>query len=172
MPAGLAFHARTLKKLYIYDVKYLRSLENFTSVVQLNVFLNANLERISNLPKLQKLVIVMCPKMKVLEGTPALQTLNMEDYDMETVSIYLQDVSPRHLHLDCSLSLLTSIAAGQTGPELDKLRHIQQVKAYANDEGVPRKRYVLYTRDPFHLETNISRSVIAKGKLTPQPLYL
>ncbi|KAG2555995.1 hypothetical protein PVAP13_8NG042601 [Panicum virgatum] len=127
VPAGLAFHARALKKLYIYDVKHLSSLENFTSVVHLDVFKNADLERISNLPKLQKLAIVMCPKMKVLEGVPALQKLSLEDYD--------------------------------------KFKHIQQVKAYAGDEGVGRKRYVLYTRDSFRLETNISHSAIAEGRM-------
>ena len=155
MPPGLAFHAKALKKLYIYDVKNLGSLENFTSVVHLDVFRNTDLERISNLPKLQKLVIVMCPEMKVLEGMPALQRLNLEDYGMETVPRYLQDVNPRHLLLDCSLSLLTSIAAGKSGPEWHKFSHIQQVKAYAKDEGVTRKRYVTYTRDPFNFETNI-----------------
>ncbi|KAG2556000.1 putative disease resistance protein RGA1 isoform X2 [Panicum virgatum] len=163
MPAGLAFHARALKKLYIYDVKHLSSLENFTSVVHLDVFRNADLERISNLPKLQKLVIDMCPKMKVLEGVPALQKLSLEDYDMETVPRYLQDVMPRQLLLYCSLPLLTSIAAGKTSCDWDKFKHIQQVKAHAGDEGVERKRYVMYTRDSFHLETNISRSAIAKG---------
>ncbi|XP_066336756.1 putative disease resistance protein RGA4 [Miscanthus floridulus] len=164
MPPGLAFHAKALKKLYIYDVKNLRSLENFTSVVHLDVFRNADLERISNLPKLQKLVIVMCPEMKVLEGMPALQRLNLEDYDMETVPRYLQDVNPRHLLIDCSLSLLTSIAAGKSGPEWDKFSHIQQVKAYADDEGISRKRYVTYRRDPFRFETNISGSDIAQAR--------
>ena len=166
VPVGLAFHARALKKLYIYDVKHLSSLENFTSVVHLDVFRNADLERISNLPKLQKLIIIMCPKMKVLEGLPALQRLDLEDYDMETVPRYLQDLRIRHLLLNCSLSLLTSVAAGKTSPEWDKFSHIQQVKAYANDAGILRKWYVLYTRDPFHLETNISHPVIARGKLT------
>ncbi|XP_066336736.1 putative disease resistance protein RGA1 isoform X2 [Miscanthus floridulus] len=164
VPPGLAFHAMALKKLCIYDVKNLRYLENFASVVHLDLFRNTDLERISNLPKLQKLVIVMCPEMKVLEGMPALQRLNLEDYDMETVPRYLQDVNPRHLLLDCSLSLLTSIAAGKSGPEWHKFSHIQQVKAYANDKGSPRKWYVLYTRDPFRFETNISRSAIAQAR--------
>jgi hypothetical protein len=96
--------------------------------------------------------------MNVLEGMPALQRVTLEDYDLETVPRYLQDVNPGHLLLYCSLSLLTCIAAGKFGPEWDKLRHIQQVKAYADDEGSPRKWYVLYTRDPFRFETNISRT--------------
>jgi len=165
VPPGLAFHARALKKLHIYDVTLLSSLENFTSVVQLELFRNANLERISNLPKLQKLVIVRCPKMKVLAGLPALQRLTLEDYDMETVPRYLQGVKPRHLLLHCRLSLLTSIAARKSCPEWEKTRHIQQVKAYANDEGILRKLYVLYTRDPFCFETNISHYAIAKGRI-------
>ncbi|XP_066334997.1 putative disease resistance protein RGA1 isoform X2 [Miscanthus floridulus] len=164
VPPGLAFHAKALKKLGIYDVKNLRSLENFTSVVHLEVFMNTDLERISNLPKLQKLVIVKCPEVKVLEGMPSLQRLNLEDYVMETVPKYLHDVNPRYLQLDCSLSLLTAIAAGKSGPEWDKFSHIQLVKAYANDKGSPRKWYVLHARDPFRFETNISRSAIAQAR--------
>ncbi|CAD6254674.1 unnamed protein product [Miscanthus lutarioriparius] len=162
--SNLPFHAMALKTLCIYDVKHLSSLENFASVVHLHVFRNTDLERISNLPKLQKLVIVMCPEMKVLEGMPSLQRLILEDYDMETVPRYLQDVNPRHLLLDCSLSLLTSIAAGKSGPEWDKFSHIQLVKAYANDKGSPRNWYVFYTRDPFRFETNISGSAIAQAR--------
>jgi hypothetical protein len=164
VPPGLAFHAKVLKELCIYDVMNLSSLENFSSVVHLEVFRNTDLERISNLPKLQKLIIAECPEMKVLEGMPTLQRLDLEDYDIKTVPRYLQDVNPRHLLLDCSLSLLTCIAAGKSGPEWHKFCHVQQVKAYAYDEGCPRKWYVIYTRDPFCFETNISRSAIAEGR--------
>ncbi|CAL4982304.1 unnamed protein product [Urochloa decumbens] len=164
VPPGLAFHAAALKKLNIYHVQRLSSLENFVSVIHLDVHGNTDLERIRNLPRLQKLVIVKCPNLKVLEGMPALQRLNLEDYDMETVPRYLQDVNPRHLLLDCSLSLLTCIAAGKSGPEWDKFSRIQQVKAYAKDEGVPRKWDMLYTRDPFRFETNISHAAIAEAR--------
>ena len=103
MPPGLTFHARALKKLYIYDVKHIISLENFTSVVHLEMFRNTDLERISNLPKLHKLVIVKCPKLKVLEGIPALQRLNLLDDDTERVPRYLRDIKPRHLLLAAGL---------------------------------------------------------------------
>jgi hypothetical protein len=102
--------------------------------------------------------------MKVLEGMPALLKLTLKDYGMEAMPRYLKDVMPRHLLLDSSLSLLTCIAAGKSSPQWDKFSHIHQVKAYAHDEGIPRKRYVMYTRDPFCLETNICHSARAQGK--------
>ncbi|WVZ54185.1 hypothetical protein U9M48_005023 [Paspalum notatum var. saurae] len=155
VPPGLAFHARALNELRIYDVMHLSYLENFRSVVHLEVVRNIDLGTIRNLPKLQKLVIVKCPKMKVLEGVPALQRLELEDYNMETVPRYLQYVKPRSLLLNCSVSLLASIAAWKSSPEWDKFNHITK----------PRKWYVLYTREPFRFETNTSRSAIVQTYL-------
>ncbi|KAK3153205.1 hypothetical protein QOZ80_2BG0169240 [Eleusine coracana subsp. coracana] len=66
LPTGLASHARMLKKLFVYEVQHLSSLENLVSIVELEVFDNPNLEKIRNLPKLQKLTIVKCQKMKIL----------------------------------------------------------------------------------------------------------
>ncbi|CAO2153064.1 unnamed protein product [Urochloa humidicola] len=163
LPPGLSLHTKNLRKLYVYDVQHLKSLEDFPYVVLLEVFRNTDLERISVLPSLQKLVISNCPKMKVLRGVPELQTLVLENYSMETLPRYLQDVNPRHLELHCNLSLLTSVAAGKSSLDWDQFNHIQQVKGSANNEGNPRKWSVMYTRDPFRLETNIRRSAIAKA---------
>ncbi|KAF8762254.1 hypothetical protein HU200_009641 [Digitaria exilis] len=164
LPPGLSFNARALKKISIYQVKHLKSLENFTCVVDLEVIECTDMERISNLPKLHNLVITECPKMKVLEGVHALQRLKLEDYDMETIPGYVKEIKPRHLMVDCTVWVLCSIAAGKTGPEWDKFSHIQHVKAYANDNSHPKKLYVLYRRDPFCLETNISRYAIAQDR--------
>jgi hypothetical protein len=129
------------------------------------------IERIGNMPKTQELGISKCPKLKVLEGMPALRRLVLEDYSMTTLPRYLEDVHPRHLlQIDCDVSLLTSMAGGKSGPEWVKFCHIQQVKAYADDDdnNIEMKWYVFYTRDPFSFKTNISRSAILRGKKNAQ----
>lgn len=105
----------------------------------------------------------MCPNLKVLEGVRALQRLVLEDYDLETLPEYMRGINPRHLLLYCSLALLSAIAAGQSGPEWDKFSHVENVKAYADDGDNLRKWYVLYTRDPYKLETNVNRSFLSGG---------
>jgi hypothetical protein len=150
------------------------AVENFGSGLKIHVAGCPCLERISNLPNLQNLSIRSCPKLKVLEGLPALQKLWLEDYDMETLPGYLQDVKPRHLDLDCDVLLLTSIAEGKSSPEWDKFSHIKQVKAYADDDdnNIERKWYVKYTIDPFSFKTNVSPSADASGKLTQHCCFI
>jgi hypothetical protein len=150
------------------------SMENFGPDLEILVVKCPGLMWIRNLPKLQNLVIIHCPELKVLEGLPTLQRLTLEDYDMETLPVYLRDVNPRLLDLDCDVSLLASIAKGESGPEWDKCSHIKQVKAYADDDdnNIDRKWYVKYTRDPFSFKTNISSSVDAPGKLIELQLLL
>jgi hypothetical protein len=155
IPPGLVYHARALKKLCIYEVQQLSSLKNLTSIVELDVFHNPNLESITNLPGLQKLTIYKCEKMKFLHGMPSIQRVGLEDYRMETLPRYLQSVSPKHLLVDCSRALLTSIATAQSGTQWDKVKHIQHVSAYARDGPNPRKWYVFSTREPENFETNI-----------------
>nr|UBY07624.1 NBS-LRR disease resistance protein [Dasypyrum villosum] len=167
LPPGLASQARALNKLIIYYVQGLISVENFPSLVELDLDENLDLERITNLPRLQKLTIEDCPKLKMLEGVPALQRLVLTDKDMETLPEYMGGINPSHLELHCSLALLASIAAGQSGPEWDKFSHVEHVKAYACEGENQKKWYVLYTADRYNLETNVSLSAFMScGTLT------
>lgn len=147
------------------------SLENLTgSAIKVQVIECPIVERIGNLPKTQELTIIKCPKLKVLEGLPALRRLMVGDYNMTALPAYLRDVNPAEhlLEIYCNLSLLTLIAIGKPGPEWVKFSHIKHVKAYADDDenNVPLKWYVVYTRDPFSFKTNIDRSTIVRGKKT------
>ncbi|XP_047080861.1 putative disease resistance protein RGA4 [Lolium rigidum] len=166
LPPGLSSQAKALNKLIIRYVQGLTYAENFASLVRLEVTALPNLERITNLPSLQLLSIEKCPKLKVLEGVPTLQKLLLQDRDMETLPEYMGVINPRCLELSCSLVLLLSIAAGQSGPEWDKFSHVEHVKAYAHEGGIVKKWYVLYTANPYNLETNVSPSFMCAGTLS------
>ncbi|CAL4982980.1 unnamed protein product [Urochloa decumbens] len=164
IPPGLASHARSLRKLILNEVHHLNSLENFASVIELELCKNPNLERLVNLPILQKLVINTCPKMKVLESMPAVQRIELVDHDMEATPEGMRNMNPRHLQLECSLEMLTAMAEGRkSGLEWENLSHIQHVKAYSKDGDNPRKWYVLYKREPYNFETNISKNFSKYG---------
>ncbi|KAM0866894.1 hypothetical protein ACQ4PT_042336 [Festuca glaucescens] len=128
LPPGLSSQAKALNKLIIEYVQGLTYIENFASLVRLEVSALPDLERITNLARLQILIIADCPKLKVLEGVPALQTLSLDNEDMETLPEFMGGINPRCLDLYCSLALLYSIAAGQSGPEWDKFGHVERVK--------------------------------------------
>lgn len=163
LPPGLSFHARALKRLFITDARHLKSLDNFASVVELDICFCPELESISDIPKLQKLTIEICPKLTVLEGVPQLKSLVLEDYKLETLPGYLRFLNPRYLLFKCNLGLLKSISVRDDGPEWHKIRHIRHVKAYAEGGGDQRKWYVLYDEDLNNFNTNISDSSMFEG---------
>jgi Leucine-rich repeat (LRR) protein len=165
LPPGLSSHARALNKLRIHFVQGLTYVASFASLTRLELGPLLDLERITNLARLQILIIKDCPKLKALEGVPALQRLSLDDEDIETLPEYMGGISPRCLELYCSLALLHSIAAGPSGPEWDKFRHVERVKAYAREGDIKKKWYGLYTANPYNLETNVSISFMSAGKI-------
>ncbi|KAM3310073.1 hypothetical protein ACQJBY_031022 [Aegilops geniculata] len=156
MPPGLMSHAIALKKLIIWNVQGLHSLENFFSVVELDLGNISELAMISNLPKLQKLEISWCRKLKTLKDMDALRRLHVRVSRWENqLPVYLQTVKPSHLLLTCNLAVLTSMAEGESSSEWDKFSHIKQVEAYAEEGGDEKKWHVLYTSESCDIQTNI-----------------
>ncbi|KAL6654499.1 hypothetical protein ACP70R_007964 [Stipagrostis hirtigluma subsp. patula] len=125
LPPGLANSKRhALRELKLYEIANLTSVENFPSVVDLDVFDCPELKRISGLSRLQKTRIVRCPNVEVLEGVPMLDSLYLEDTAMETLPGYLQGVSPRYLELVCGKNFYDSLFSGSSS-ELEKISHIK-----------------------------------------------
>ncbi|KAM3310063.1 hypothetical protein ACQJBY_031013 [Aegilops geniculata] len=155
-PPGLASHARFLKKLTIYNVQGFQSVEDFASVVELNLGGLPDLTRISNFPKLQKLEIYCCRKLESLQEMDALWRLELTvQYSERQLPSFLQTVKPSHLLLDCWSFILISMALGKSSSEWAKFSHIQHVEAYANVDGTEKSHHLFYTREPYNVETNI-----------------
>ncbi|RLN34997.1 putative disease resistance protein RGA3 [Panicum miliaceum] len=124
LPRGLATSRRhALRGLYLYKLTNLISVENFPSVVQLDVFVCPALKRISGLSRLHKIRIVRCANVEALEGVPSLDSLVLWDATMEALPGYLQAVSPRYIDLKCSKNLYESINSGSSS-ECNKISHM------------------------------------------------
>ena len=125
LPPGLANNKRhALRKLYLYGITNLASVENFPSVVELDMFDCPEFKRISGLSRVHKIRIVRCPNMEVLEGVPALDSLVLKDATMEALPGYLPCVNPRYLELDCGKKLYESLSSQDTSAEWNKISHI------------------------------------------------
>ncbi|XP_066338848.1 putative disease resistance RPP13-like protein 1 [Miscanthus floridulus] len=126
LPPGLASSRRhALRELCLYKLSNLTYIENFPSVVQLQVLYCPELRRISDLSKLQKIEISYSPNMEVLEGVPSLDSMEMRDGTMETVPEYLTTVTPRYFKLTCSEKLYKSLLTGSSSCEYHKISHIK-----------------------------------------------
>ena len=128
-------------------------MENFPSLVKLWSYENPSLERISNNPSLQWIDISNCQALKELDGLPSLRSLEWWDLDAEALPEYLREANLRKLRVDCSRSLLKLIALQDESSEWEKIRHVQQVKAYGKrytEDSVD--RHIFYTKEPCSFE--------------------
>jgi len=124
LPPGLASSKmHNLRQLNLYELSNLTHVENFPSVVYLDVFDCPELKRISGLAMLQKIRITRCPKLEVLEGVTALDSLVLTDATMETLPGYLRAVSPRYLEFKCNKKLYESSSSPDSS-EWKKISHI------------------------------------------------
>jgi len=127
LPPGLANNKRhALRELILYGITNLASVENFPSVVELDVFDCPKLKRINDLFTLHRIRIVCCPNVEVLEGVPALDSLVLQDATMEALPGYLPGVNPRYLKLGCSKKLWESLSSPGTSAEWNKISHIRK----------------------------------------------
>ena len=113
-----------LRELYLYKLTNRTHVENIPSAVKLDVFDCTELKKISGLSMLQKIRIVRCPKLEVLEGVAALDSLMLEDATMDTLPDYLRAVNPRYLELYCNKKLHESSSPGSS--EWNKISHIRK----------------------------------------------
>ncbi|XP_037483004.1 putative disease resistance RPP13-like protein 1 [Triticum dicoccoides] len=141
LPPGLAAQTMALRVITIERSKDLLSIDNFSSVVELCLHSNSSLEKIANLPNLEKLRVSNCPKLKVLEAVKALSSIELKDHEMRTLPGYLQDLELSRLQIDCNLKLLYFISLKDTALEWDNVSHIEHVEAYA-DGYEQNKRFV------------------------------
>jgi Leucine-rich repeat (LRR) protein len=126
LPPGLANSKRhALRELRLYEITNLVFVENFPSVVELDVFDCPELKRISGLSRLHKIRIVRCPNLEVLQGVPALDTLMLNDATMEALPGYLPGVNPRYFEVVCCKKLYESLSSPGTSVEWNKISHIR-----------------------------------------------
>jgi hypothetical protein len=86
LPSGLASSDRyNLRTLYLSELSMLASLENFPSVVELNVLYCPKLKKISGFSMLRKVTISDCPELEVLEGVMVLRSMLLDDEPWEIV---------------------------------------------------------------------------------------
>ncbi|CAN6165796.1 unnamed protein product [Urochloa humidicola] len=160
LPKGLAKHACQLRDLYLRNAQQLVSVENFPSLVKLQLINNVRLERISNIPSLQWMEITTCRALKELDDLPSLRSIEWRDVDAEALPQYLQEVNLKNLRVDCSRSLLKLIASQDESSEWGKIQHVQKLKAYGHktEEDEEADGYIYYTREPYSFDVYLGKS--------------
>ncbi|KAL6654468.1 hypothetical protein ACP70R_007933 [Stipagrostis hirtigluma subsp. patula] len=129
LPAGLASSRRlALRNLALYDLSRIAAVENFPSVVVLEVRSCPCLKAIRGFAKLQTVTIEYCPVLKVLEAGSALDTVNLADPAMETLPEYLRCLKPRILQVGLCHQKLRDLLSCSDDSSVDYLAEIYKIK--------------------------------------------
>uniref|UniRef100_A0A0E0DAZ2 Uncharacterized protein n=1 Tax=Oryza meridionalis TaxID=40149 RepID=A0A0E0DAZ2_9ORYZ len=147
LPPGLNCQATALRVMTIQNIKELRSVENFSSVVELYLHSISNLEKIVNLPNMEMLRISKCPQLKVLKKVKALSSIELKDYEMIALPKYLKSLKLRQLKIDCTLKLLHMISKREAALEWEKISHIRNIEAYVDGFDDNKRLHVFYTKE-------------------------
>ncbi|KAL6653843.1 hypothetical protein ACP70R_008767 [Stipagrostis hirtigluma subsp. patula] len=133
LPPGLASSRRlALRKLLLWDVSRIAAVENFPSVVDLDVRRCPTLKAIRGFTKLQTVVIVSCPALEVLEAGLALDTVELAVPAMETLPEYLRGLKPRVLAVTSCHQKLRSLLSCSDDSSVDYLAEMDKIKGCRN----------------------------------------
>lgn len=155
-------HAPNLERLVIRNNHFMREIDDLPSLADVLEFTNMKmLERISNLPSLGWLKILVCPQLKFVENLNMLQHLLLQcPPEAEQLPMWLADLIEQHrsapsarrsfkkFELYCGLPLLSSCLKGE--PNWHIIQQIPEVRIQTFDG-----RNFLYAKDHDIYETNV-----------------
>ncbi|KAL6653894.1 hypothetical protein ACP70R_008818 [Stipagrostis hirtigluma subsp. patula] len=122
LPPGLASSSRSnLTELGLVDVPRITAVENFPSVVKLDLCSCQRLKIIRGFPRLQIACINYCPVLELLEAGRALDTVYLIDPIMVTLPEYIWSLRPRIFNLFCHPKLAKLLSSEYYLTELKKI---------------------------------------------------
>jgi len=130
LPAGLASSRRlVLKELILHDVSRITAVENFPSVVELHVRSCPCLIIIRGFPRVQSICIESCQALELLEAGTALDSLALDDPDLETLPEYLRGLMPRIVRVKrCHQKLRHLLSTSDDSTSAEYLAEMDKVK--------------------------------------------
>ncbi|KAL6654472.1 hypothetical protein ACP70R_007937 [Stipagrostis hirtigluma subsp. patula] len=114
--------------LYLVDLSKMAAVENFPSVVVLEVRRCPCLKAIRGFAKLQTVIIESCPALEVLEAGSALDNVVLFDPDMETLPEYLRGLKPRILDVYACHQKLRDLLSCSDDDSADCLAEKNKIK--------------------------------------------
>ncbi|WOK99234.1 disease resistance protein RGA4 [Canna indica] len=155
--------ATQMNQLEIHWANELKAIENLPNLSGLLVVgNNPSLEKISNLPAVERLSLVECPSVRCVENLDVLKFLNMEDEGMERLPQWLLPLALlRQNHHNNIFSVIAKSKnvgvverCREGGEDWHIVQQIFHILVYADTE--KERFHVLHRKKPFYYDTNFS----------------